>query len=169
MTITFRGKVMDNRKTLAPSSGSPGRRAWRVRVEGSIKGAAVALCLSMAPATADSARVEVRANVPASCIIDLGNPNVVSRNPLVITVPVTRDCNTTHSVSVTYEPAELTFPRRLVMALGVILPSEKLPGLVTFGNLPNTTSTRILRIAYDGPAAERLQIATTVQIAVTME
>ena len=129
--------------------------------------AVVALCLAVAPASADSARVEVRANVPASCEFSPGAAEVVTFRPLLIRVPLTRDCNTTHTVTVTYDPDVLSNPNLLVMALGAVTPTSKAPGVVTFANLPYTNSTRILRIGYAGPEAERAGIRDSVGIAVT--
>lgn len=135
-----------------------------------IKAAAVvALCLGGAPASADSTRVEVRANVPASCSFSPGAASVVTFSPLLIRMPLTRDCNTTHTVTVTYDPDVLSNPNLLVMALGAIAPTSKAPGVVTFANLPYTNSTRILRIGYAGPAVERAGIRGSVEINVSMD
>lgn len=131
--------------------------------------AVLALCLGLAPAAADTARVEVRANVPASCSFSPGSVQVVTFSPLLIRMPLTRDCNTTHTVTVTYDPDELSNPNLLVMALGAVTPTSKAPGTVTFANLPHTNSTRILRIGYAGPSAERAGIRDSVAIAVSLD
>jgi hypothetical protein len=129
--------------------------------------AAVLLCTGAA--SADSARVNVRATVEPSCTFTPGQVRVLSRDPLIVTVPLTRNCNGPHTVTVTYDPDTLSNPDGFGMALGLITPTSKLPGVVTF-NLPHTDSTitRVLRIIYDGPPGERLLLATTVNINVTM-
>ncbi|MDZ4865733.1 MAG: hypothetical protein SGI91_00285 [Alphaproteobacteria bacterium] len=129
--------------------------------------AVVALCLAVAPASADSARVEVRATVPVSCNLQHGDGEVVTLRPLLMRMPITRDCNTTHTVTVTYDPDVLSNPNLLVMALGAITPTSKAPGVVTFANLPYTNSTRILRIGYAGPEVERVGIRDSVGIDVS--
>lgn len=126
--------------------------------------AAAVVALAALPAAADSARVEVRANVPAVCTFSAGDAHVVTFHPLLIRVPLTRDCNTAHTVTVTYQPAMLSNPNFLVMALGLIPPTSSAPGEVTFANLPHTNSTRILRIGYAGPPGERTSIKNTLAI-----
>lgn len=129
-------------------------------------GLAIALCAGAAHA--DSARVDVRATVEPSCTFTPGQVRVLSRDPLIITMPIARNCNGPHTMTVTYDPDNLTNPDKFGMALGLITPTSKAPGEVKFLNLPHTDSTRVLRIVYDGPAAERLQLATTVHVDVVM-
>jgi hypothetical protein len=129
--------------------------------------AVVALCLGGAPASADTGRVEVQATVPRSCDFSHGDAHVVTFSPLLIRMSLTRDCNTAHTVTVTYDPDQLSHPHLLVMALGLIPPTSKAPGTVTFANLPHTNSTRILRIGYAGPDVEKEGIRDSVAINVS--
>lgn len=46
-------------------------------------------------------------------------------SPLVIRMPLARDCNTKHTVTVTYEPDVLSNPTLLIMALGAITPTSR--------------------------------------------
>ena len=139
-----------------------------MRMKHVMKAAAVlALCLGGPPASADSARVQVQATVDRSCNFSHGDAHVVTFNPLLIRMPLTRDCNTTHTVTVTYDPDQLSHPNLLFMALGLIPPTSKAPGTVTFANLPHTNSTRILRIGYAGPAGEKEGIRDSVEINVS--
>jgi len=131
--------------------------------------AVVALCIAVAPASADSARVEVRATVPASCNLQHGTATLVTFRPLLMRMPITGDCNTTHTVTVTYDPDVLSNPNLLVMALGATTPTSKAPGVVTFANLPYTNLTRTLRIGYAGPEVEREGIKNSVEIEVSLD
>ena len=113
---------------------------------------------------ADSAGAEVRAEVSGVCSASLISLNQVTFNPLLLNATVQRDCNGTHSLSVTYLPAVLSNPSSLQMTFDGLPPSSSSPGTVTFANLPAANSIKLLTIAYSGPPPERTSIAGTIAI-----
>jgi len=128
--------------------------------------AAAGAAFAAAPAGADSASVEIKAEVPTQCNIDVGEPDIVTTDPLFVTISVNRVCNATHQLSVAYQPAVLSAEETFVVTLDGVPPNFQSAGLVKFTNLPPTNSSETLMIAYAGPPAEGSQIASTVVISI---
>lgn len=133
-----------------------------------MKAAAVALCLAVAPATADTARVEIRANVAGVCNMGAVSVTEVTFNPLHLNAMVNPNCNATHSLTVTYSPPSPTNPVSLQMTYGGQAPSAAAPGTVTFGNLPVSNAPKLLVIKYSGPPSDRTSIKNSVAIQVSL-
>lgn len=128
-----------------------------------------AACAMAAPASAgSSAGIELRAQVPISCAASLIAVTEVTFNPLLINATVQRNCNTAHTLLVTYLPASLSNPSSLNMSFNGNGPNASAPGSMTFGNLASANSTQVLTVAYAGPPAERTQIKTTLAIQVSV-
>jgi hypothetical protein len=132
-----------------------------------ILAAAASTAFAAAPAGADSASVEIKAEVPSQCNANVGVPDVVTTDPLLVTISVERVCNATHQMSVTYQPAVLSAEETFAVTFDGAGPDVSGAGMVKYTNLPPTNSTKTLTIAYAGPAAEGNQIASTVVIAIT--
>jgi len=120
----------------------------------------IALVLAAAPSAADdSTGVGVTATVAATCTVSFDEAHVVNNNPLHLRIDVTRDCNATHQMVVTYLPAALT--GQLSMKFNGIDPDQLGSGSATFSNLPATQTTRQLHIFLDGPQSERAAFHVT--------
>ena len=127
-----------------------------------------AIAFASPPAAAGSANVQIQAHVPVVCEASIVGFHIVTIAPLIIDARVRQACNSTHELSVTYAPTNLTHPHLLFMALGGETPDAMTPGDVTFGNLQHTNSIKPLRIFYAGGTRhEREQLAHTIAIAVT--
>ena len=131
--------------------------------------AVVALCLAVAPASADSANVEIRAQVAGVCNMGSVSVNEVTFNPLLLNAQVNTNCNATHTLTVTYSPSNPTNPSSLQMTYGGQAPSATAPGSMTFGNLPMTNAPKLLVIQYSGPPDDRTSIKNSVGIAVSLD
>lgn len=117
---------------------------------------------------AGSASVQVKASVPLACEASIEKFEVESLTPLRIEAKVRQSCNSTHELSVTYDPGALSQPEALSMLYGQRLPVESLPGEVKFGTFQFTQSTTELHIFYDGGTLEeRQQFSRTIAIALT--
>lgn len=139
---------------------------WRTAMKRKVL-ACVAVCLASAATSAkDTESVTMNAVVAPSCEFSAGEPNVVTDDPLYLKVAVTRDCNTTHEVTVTYEPTAPTNP--VTLYFGAATPNQTGPGSATFTNLAQTNSVLDLRLYYTGPEEERDQIQETIHVTVTM-
>jgi hypothetical protein len=133
-----------------------------------MKAAVVALCLGALPATADTANVEIRAQVAGVCNMGSVSVSEVTFNPLLLNAQVNTNCNSTHTVTVSYSPSNPTNPSSLQMTFGGQAPSATAPGSVTFGNLPMTNTPKLLVIQYSGPPADRTSIKNSVAIQVSL-
>ena len=115
-----------------------------------------------------SATLEIGANVPLACEASIETFEIVSAEPLRIAVGVRQSCNSTHAVSVTYDPDDLSQPGQLSMVYGERQPVASAPGEVSFGTFRHTQSLTRLYIAYDGGTRdEREQLSRTIAIALT--
>jgi len=129
----------------------------------------VAAALAALPASADegAANVEIRAQVAGVCNLGSVTVNEVTFNPLLLNAMVNTNCNSTHTLTVTYLPANPTNPSSLEMTFDGQPPSAVAPGSMTFSNLPMANSAKLLVIQYSGPPAERTSIKNSVQIQVS--
>jgi hypothetical protein len=131
--------------------------------------AVCALAWAVGPASAGSStNVEIRANVPIVCSANLVSVTQVSSSPLQLTANVHRNCNSVHTLSVSYTPTGLSNPSSLQMVFDGSLPTGSSAGTVTFGNLPLANSNKILSIAYNGTAEEHAEITGAIAIAVSV-
>lgn len=133
-----------------------------------ISTAAVALCLGAWPATAvDSTNVEIRAQVAGVCDMPPAKVNEVTFDPLLLHAMVNTNCNTTHTLTVTYSPADPSSPETLQMTFNGQPPTTTAPGSATFSGLPMTNMAKLLVIEYAGSASDRTSIKNSVQIQVS--
>lgn len=130
---------------------------------------AVVQCLSAAPAAAaDSANVEIRAQVAGVCNMGSVSVTEVTFDPLLLNAMVNTNCNATHTLTVTYSPPNPTNPVSLQMSFDGQPPSATAPGSMTFGNLPMTNTAKLLVIQYSGPPGDRTSIKNSVAIQVSL-
>ena len=126
-------------------------------------------CTFAAPALAGgSASVEVRAQVPVACSATIVTSTQITSDPLLIHANVQRNCNATHTLTVTYKPLNPSNPASLVMTLGGNPPTSGAPGAKAFRNLPSSNTTTLLTIVYAGPPAERTEIANSFAIQISV-
>lgn len=124
-------------------------------------------CTFAATTLAASETVTISATVPTSCSANLTITATGDNPQRIVSADVQRNCNATHTLAVTYQPANLT-SNSLVILFDGSPPTSTAPGLATFANLPMTNSTKVLAITYGGPKAERLQIGQTLAIQISV-
>ena len=130
--------------------------------------AVVALCLGGAPASADTANVEIRAQVAGVCNMGSVTVTEVTFSPLLLNAMVNTNCNATHTLTVAYSPQDPGNPETLQMTFGGQAPTATAPGSMTFGNLPMTNTAKLLVIQYAGPETDRTSIKNSVAIQVSL-
>jgi hypothetical protein len=130
--------------------------------------AAAMLCLFVMPVAAkDSASVEIKAQVAGVCNMPQPAVNEVSFDPLHLQAMVNTNCNTTHTLTITYSPAEPSNPETLQMTFDGQPPTTTAPGSATFGNLPMTNTAKSLVIQYAGSASDRTSVKNSLQVQVS--
>lgn len=135
-------------------------------------GLAAMAALGVAAAAAgrgDSAGgTSIGAVVPAQCEAYVASTRVVSLSPLQINASIRRKCNTSHDLSVLFQPDSVTQPTRLSVTLqGASAPTAS-PGTRLFANLPWTDTTSTLTIRYNGGTLRQRQtLARTWRISVS--
>lgn len=130
--------------------------------------AAAALCLVTPAVAADNASVEIKAQVAGVC--NMPQPPTVTEitfDPLHLQAMVNTNCNTTHTLTVTYSPANPVNPVSLQMTFDGQPPTSTAPGSMTFSNLPMSNTPKLLVIQYSGPPPDRTSIKNSVQILVS--
>lgn len=130
--------------------------------------AAVVLCWGAMPASADNANVEIRAQVAGVCNMGSTTVTEVTFDPLLLNAMVNTNCNSTHTLTVTYSPPNPTNPVSLQMTFDGLPPTATAPGSMTFGNLPMTNSPKLLVIQYSGPPPDRTSIKNSVAVQVSL-
>jgi hypothetical protein len=115
----------------------------------------------------DQASVTINATVPTSCAANLTITATGDNPQRIISADVQRDCNAVHTLTVTYQPTELT-SNSLVILFDGSPPTGVGPGNAIFANLPMTNSTKVLAITYGGPKDERLEIGQTLAIQISV-
>jgi hypothetical protein len=127
---------------------------------------AAALCLA-APALADTASVEIKAQVAGVCNTPQATVTEITFDPLHLQAMVNTNCNTTHTLTVTYSPPNPVNPVSLQMTFDGQPPTSTAPGSMTFSNLPMSNTAKLLVIQYSGPPPDRTSIKNSVQIQVS--
>jgi hypothetical protein len=93
--------------------------------------------------------------------------NEVSFDPLHLQAMVNTNCNTTHTLTITYSPAEPSDPETMQVTFGGQPPTTTAPGSATFGNLPMTNTAKLLVIQYAGSASDRTSVKNSLQVQVS--